>query len=65
VMMGPPMLGVPQPMEIGTGARSRVVPNVTCQRTLPVERSIACSWPHGGGVHGPPSGEITTSRIIP
>ena len=50
---------------IGSGARSRVVPRFTCQRISPLERSMAWSWPQGGGLQGMPRGESTTSRIIP
>ena len=59
---GPPRFGVPVFSQSGQGARSRVVPSGTSQRSSPLARSIAASVPQGGGLHGAPSGESSGAR---
>ena len=44
---------------------SRVEPSITCQRIALRRRSTAASVPHGGAVHGSPSGEASSSRRMP
>ena len=56
--------GVPQLKAIPSGARSSAVPTDDCQRILPAFRSTATSVPHGGLLHGMPSGETATARVI-
>src|SRR5882757_8371710 len=67
VEMGPPILGTPALPRIYwlKGARSSVVPNGTDHRILPLCISIACSFPHGGGLQGRPQGDSNVRRHMP
>src|SRR5512145_2289209 len=58
VTIGPPQAGEPQPKDSGiVMPHLRDWPSGTCHLSSPVSRSMADSVPHGGGVHGTPSGE--------
>jgi hypothetical protein len=46
-----------------SGGRSSVVPTLDCQRILPALRSTATRTPHGGALHGVPSGELAMERL--
>jgi hypothetical protein len=62
VTSGPPMFGVPDLHVSGNGVRSRMLPSGTRQRIVPLARSTASRLPHGGSLHGTPSGDISGVR---
>ena len=65
VIIGPPIFGVPILSARPPGARSCVVPMVWRQTISPVSRLMPAITPQGGGVHGRPSGDISTPRVMP
>jgi len=64
VASGPPMFGAPSSDQNGQGALSRDVPSGLSHAIFPCARSTATSLPHGGAVHGTPSGESSSLRRI-
>src|SRR5437764_9087917 len=64
VMIEPPRFGEPHADEPGTRAKLGIVPSGTCQRSFPLDKSIAVSVPHGGALHRTPLRVRRTSRRI-
>jgi hypothetical protein len=69
VVTAPPAVGVPIVIGVmvGTpnGPMSRGLPSGFDHSTLPLIRSTAATSPHGGAVHGVPSGERKFVRYAP
>ncbi len=62
VMIGPPMLGDPQPKEAGTVMPKRFTwPSGICHFIWPLLISMAANVPQGVGVQGMPKGDMKIS----
>src|SRR5260370_6542067 len=57
VTIGPPRLMDPQFPALGRTAALGMKPSGTSHRFAPVAKSIAAKAPHGGALHGRPTGE--------